>query len=198
MWWAEQVPAFSLHDCKSISDIMQKIIFHEGEAEMAAVRDMYEGLDVEDMTEKEQKRHRETQLNEHPDVLFRIYRRDRLHVLLFRPTDDGWWINTLRDGYNGIFSQWTFKHAVNQPIRHVMNLSGDRDELQRFCDEFPDNLETFKAHVQETEDLRTRIRNLEETVEDDRATIQDLGERIQDLEERIRDLELENRRQRQQ
>ncbi|KAF4101089.1 hypothetical protein G5714_017521 [Onychostoma macrolepis] len=183
-------------DCERISDI--EIIFHEGEAEMAAVRDMYEGLDVEDMTETEQKRHRETQLNEHPDVLFRIYRRDRLHVLLFRPSDDGWWIKKLRDGFNGIFSQWTFKHAVNQPIRHVMNLSGDRDELQRFCDEFPVNLEEFNAHVQETEDLTARIRNLREKIEDDSETIRDLEERIQDLEERIGDLELENRKQRQQ
>lgn len=181
---------------------MQKIIFHEGEAEMAVVRDMYEGLDVEDLTEREkkteQKIHRETQLNEHPDVLFRIYRRDRLHVLLFRPTDDGWWIKKLRDEYSGIFSQWTFQHAVNQPIRHVMNLSGNRDELERFCDEFPHNLEACNAHVRETEDLTARIRNLREKIEDDSATIQDLEEKIQDLEERIRDLELENRRQRQQ
>ncbi len=170
---------------------MQKIIFHEGEAEMAAVRDMYEGLDVRDMTETEQKRHRETQLNEHPDVLFKIYCVGRLHILLFRPTDDGWWIKKLKDEYEGISAQWTFKHAVNEPIRHAMNLSGDRDELQRFCHEFPANLEAFNAHVQETEDLTARIINLTETVEDDRAT-------IQDLEERIRDLELENRRQRQQ
>lgn len=191
MWWAEQVPAFSLHDYKRISDMMQKIILHECEAEMAAVRDMYEGLDVEDMTKTEQKRHRERQLHEHPDVLFRIYTRQHLHVLLFRPTDDGWWIKKLKDEYNGIFCQWTFKHAVNEPIRHVMNLQGDRDELQRFCDEFPANLEAFNAHVQETEDLRATIRDLRVTIEDDSAT-------IQDLEERIRDLELENRRRKQQ
>ncbi len=42
---------------------------------------------------------------------------------------------------------------LTEPIRHAMNLSGDRDELQRFCDEFPANLEAFNAHVQETTDL---------------------------------------------
>ncbi|KAI2647895.1 LARGE xylosyl- and glucuronyltransferase 2-B [Labeo rohita] len=144
---------------------------------MSAVRDMYEGLDVEDMSETAQKRHRETQLNQHPDVLFRIYTQGRLHVLLFRPTDDGWWINILRDEYRGISAQWTFKHAANQPIRHVMNLSGNRGELERFCNEFPHNLGTFNAHVQEPEILRATI---------------------EELEARIRDLELENRRLRQQ
>lgn len=150
---------------------------------MAAVRDMYEGEEVDNMTAAAKKRHRETQLNRNPDVVFRIYCQDRLHVLLFRPTEDSWWINIIRDNYRGIFAQWTFQHAVNQPIRHSMNLSGDRDELQRFCDEFPGNLEAFHAHVQETEDLR--------------ATIEDQRETIQDLEERIRDLELENRTLRQ-
>ncbi|KAI2647898.1 V-type ATP synthase subunit D [Labeo rohita] len=127
---------------------------------MSAVRDMYEGLDVEDMSETAQKRHRETQLNQHPDVLFRIYTQDRLHVLLFRPTDDGWWINTLRDEYRGISAQWTFKHAANQPIRHVMNLSGNRGELERFCNEFPHNLGTFNAHE---EQLVLRIIQMEKT-----------------------------------
>ncbi|XP_059420444.1 uncharacterized protein LOC132155750 [Carassius carassius] len=149
------------------------------------VRDMYEPGD------ERTKAHRETQLNQHPDVLFRIYCEDGLHVLLFRPTDDGWWVNVIKDRYRGISAQWTFKHAVNRPIRHAMNLSGDRDELQRFCDEFPGNLEECRAHVQETEDLRA-------TIEEHRTTIEDLRETIEDLEERIRDLDLENRRLRQQ
>lgn len=198
MLWAEQVPAFVpvcfVVDCTIAGESLTKCrrsYLSKVEAVMAAVRDMYEGVDVENMTPAEQKRHRETQLNQHPDVLFRINRKDRLHVLLFRPTGDSWWIDIIKENYGGIFAQWTFQHADNQPIRHAMNLSGNRDELQRFCDEFPDNLEAFRAHVQETEDLRATIEDLREKIEDDNAA-------IQDLEERIRELDLENRRLRQQ
>ncbi|XP_026086248.1 uncharacterized protein LOC113061401 [Carassius auratus] len=215
MWWAEQVPAFVpvcfVVDCTIAGESLPKCrrsYFSKVEAVMAAVRDMYEGVDVENMTPAEQKRHRETQLNQHPNILFRINRKDRLHVLLFRPTGDSWWINIIKENYGGIFAQWTFQHADNQPIRHAMNLSGNRDELQRFCDEFPDNLEAFRAHVQENEDqrdqretiedLRETIEEQKETIEEQRETIEDDNAAIQDLEERIRELDLENRRLRRQ
>ncbi len=130
---------------------------------------MYEGLHFVFFSKyeekKEKEKHREKQLNEHPDVLFRIYCQSHLHVLLFRPTDDGWWIHKLKNEYRGISAQWTFKHAVNKPIRHVMNLSGNRKELQRFCDDFPGNLRACNAHVQETEDLRAEMEDLKEKVQ---------------------------------
>ncbi|XDV28485.1 hypothetical protein PO909_031790 [Leuciscus waleckii] len=87
------------------------------------------------------------QLNQHPDILFQIFCEGRLQVLLFRPTNDNLWIKILRDQYPGISSQWTHKHAVNQPIRHVMNLAGNHIELKKFCDEFQQNL-----HVDDGED----------------------------------------------
>lgn len=145
---------------------------------IAVVRDMDEGLVIEEgqddkKKEEERKQHRERQLIENPDILFRVYRQTELHVLLFRPTNDSWWIRTLRDRYPAISAQWTFQHAVDQPIRHVMNLSGDRRRLQRFCDDFPNN----------------RLTSLED--EDLRATVQDLRAAIEDLRVGIQDLKLE-------
>jgi len=142
-------------------------------SEIAVVRDMDEGLVIEEGQdeEKARKQHRERQLNENPDILFRVYKEDEEipHVLLFRPTNDSWWIERLKYRYSGIFAQWTYKHADNEPIRHVMNLSGDRIQLQRFCDEFPNNrLKSLGDNDEEAEDLR--------------GTIEDLRARIQDLE----------------
>ncbi|ROL52982.1 hypothetical protein DPX16_0106 [Anabarilius grahami] len=89
-FWKTQTCGFSLILPKQVPSFFplssdEKI---KEEAEMSAVRDMYEGLDVGNMTESEQRRHRNIQLNQHPDVLFRVYRRGRLHVLLFRPPVD--------------------------------------------------------------------------------------------------------------
>ncbi|XDV28494.1 hypothetical protein PO909_031798 [Leuciscus waleckii] len=128
--------------------------------EMAAVRDMYEGLNVGSMTEMEQKRHRDTQLNQHPDVLFRVYRRGRLHVLLFRPTNGCQWMQMFRDGHQNLFAQWSIRH-VYQQVRDVINVSGSLEELQRFCDRFPDQLQEFHDSEEEIEDLRARIQDLE-------------------------------------
>ncbi|ROL46155.1 hypothetical protein DPX16_0316 [Anabarilius grahami] len=141
--------------------------------------------------EKARKRHRERQLTVNPDILFKVYRREELHVLLFRPTNDIWWIRTLRDRYIGISAQWTFKHADDQPKRHNMNLSGDRSQLQRFCDDFPNNRLMSLDNVEEVEELRA-------TIEDLRARIQDLEATIQDLEASMEDLQLENRGRRRQ
>ncbi|XDV28499.1 hypothetical protein PO909_031803 [Leuciscus waleckii] len=99
-------------------------------------------------------------LNKNPDILFRIYRKGKLHVLLFRPTNDSWWITTLRDQYPGIFSQWTFQHADNQPIRHVMNLAGKKDLLERFCKMFLANRARALAHLEEVQELSATIQDL--------------------------------------
>lgn len=152
------------------------ILKHQRRLEMAAeaivVRDMYEelflpdNLTISDIEERGKKDHREKMLNQNPDILFRIYSKGKLHVLLFRPTNDSWWIRKLRDQYPGISSQWTFKHADNRPIRHVMNLSGKKVLLEHFCEMFPVNRDRALDHLEEVQELRRRIRNLNLNIND--------------------------------
>ncbi|ROL42118.1 hypothetical protein DPX16_1303 [Anabarilius grahami] len=125
---------------------------------MSAVRDMYEGLDFGNMTESEQRRHRNIQLNQHPDVLFRVYRRGHLHVLLFRPTDGLQWMRLFRDRHEHLFAQWTIRH---RQIRDVISVSGQMEELEGFCDRFIQHLQGFQDNDDEIEELRARIRELE-------------------------------------
>lgn len=99
-------------------------------------------------------------LNLNPNVLFRIYKQNHLHVLLFRPTNGYWWITLLQNEYIGISSQWTFKHAVNEPIRHSMNLSGKEDVLERFCQDFENNLQNAND-ADDIEELHQRIQELQ-------------------------------------
>jgi len=138
-------------DTRVVRDMYANFQFGERQGEQIKERNRRE--------KRERKQHREQQLNQHPDILFTIFCEARLHVLLFRPTDDCLWIRILRDQYPGISSQWTFKHAVNRPIRHVMNLSGRQDLLQRFCNDFQQNL--IGNDDGEVEALNARITELQ-------------------------------------
>lgn len=61
------------------------------------VRDMYEGVHFFELTSNQRKEHRDRTLHKHPDVLFRIYQEERLHVLLFMPTNAEEWKKVIQD-----------------------------------------------------------------------------------------------------
>ncbi|XDV28487.1 hypothetical protein PO909_031792 [Leuciscus waleckii] len=103
---------------------------------------------------KEKKKYREQQLERHPDIVFRCFQEARLSCLVFRSTNEGFWMRILREFYQDISVQWNYKHEDNQ---YVLNLSGDEIELNRFCKEFLENL-----HVGEEVDvLKARIADLQ-------------------------------------
>lgn len=95
------------------------------------------------------------QLDQHPDILFRIFLNERLHGLVFRSTNEGFWMRILRQYYPDISVQWNYKHADKQ---YVLSLFGDLIELQRFCDEFLQNLHVDDGEV---EALNARITELQ-------------------------------------
>lgn len=144
---------------------------------------MYEGLDIQQMTERQKELHRIDQVNQNPDVLFRIYSQGRLHILSFDATEKSWWMGLILTEYNRISAQWNIRH-VNQPFRTMINLTGKAQDLEMFCDSFPNHLERCQEEVNEIQHRNGRIHDLEAE--------------IQDLQGRIQDLELENRRRRQQ
>nr|XP_001338885.3 uncharacterized protein LOC100001846 isoform X1 [Danio rerio] len=151
-------------------------------AEGEVVRDMYGENDPRT------KAHRDMQLNNNPNVLFRIYREGLLHILLFRPTANIFWRRLLQEEYQDI----TFQHTVEEPIGHTMNLSGNREELERFCDNFRNNLQ--RANNAENEMVGNNLEdaNLEN------ANNNNHDNEIEELQQRIRELELENTQLRQQ
>nr|XP_009291645.1 uncharacterized protein LOC100001846 isoform X3 [Danio rerio] len=117
------------------------------------VRDMYGEDDPETKT------HRDMQLNNNPNVLFIVNE----HLLLFRPTANIFWIQLLQEEYQDITSQWTFK-CTNLPdlaLHHTMNLSGNRKALQRFCNNFRNNLQRANNYKNEIEELQQRIQDLQ-------------------------------------
>lgn len=148
---------------------------------MALVRDMYGGQDTSQWSKYRRKGHRNNQLDTHRDVLFKIYKPvhpptlENLCDLLFRPKSDPvHWMKLIRNRYDNITVQWTLRQ-VTAPLRNVISITGGSKELQRFCAEFPQNLEDVNATANEIPD------NNEEE-----------AERIQELEARIQELQLEN------
>ncbi|GAA6069250.1 uncharacterized protein LOC113534652 [Tachysurus ichikawai] len=136
--------------------------------DMIWVKDMYDGVDPATL-EEPRKAHMNRTLNENPDVLFRVYKQGRLHMLFLRPTRPGVWMSVILQRITTSLSfQMTKRRAVDNIFKITM--SGPGDELQRFCDEFEEirrNMMLDKGAAaqnnpeDDVEELRARIRELE-------------------------------------
>ncbi len=91
------------------------------------VRDMY-GVNHEKMTEAQRKTFRRQKLSTNPNVLFRIYKQDRLHILQFRSIHFHAWVECLKS-----YRLIKFHH---NSICNEFSLCGPSDELQKFCNNF--------------------------------------------------------------
>ncbi|KAB5574643.1 hypothetical protein PHYPO_G00211370 [Pangasianodon hypophthalmus] len=140
------------------------------------VRDMYEadlktkirGIDDKNKIEKIKKQYRDEKLKDNPDVLFKIYRKAKLHVLLFTPSHPVEWKRV-------IYKHTTLDTSVQLTVRRavkgdlpIINMSGSEDELQYICDRFAQlynevrkYVQNPKAELDEIEELIARIRELE-------------------------------------
>ncbi|KAF4071866.1 hypothetical protein AMELA_G00267810 [Ameiurus melas] len=136
------------------------------------VRDMYEGVDPGEMTTRQKKAHRGRTLQMNPDVLFKIYQEEKLHVLLFSPTDDEEWMRVIQNRFPASF-ELTRRRAVHGRLP-VINMSGPEEELERICARF-DQL----------------YKEVQENILDGEAAQKNLAAEIEELKLRIGKLEIE-------
>ncbi|XDV28496.1 hypothetical protein PO909_031800 [Leuciscus waleckii] len=133
------------------------------------IRNMYDGMTFVEYPEesaeqrkkrgkKEKKRYREQQLERHPDIVFRCVKEARLSCLVFRSTNEGFWMRILREFYRNISVQWNYKH---EDKKYILSLSGDETELNRFCDEFRENLHVDVEVREEVDVLNAGIADLQ-------------------------------------
>lgn len=145
------------------------------------VRDMYEGVNPGEMSERDKKAHKERNLQRNPDVLFRIYQRGRLHMLLLRTAHAGEWMTAIQ---TRITTSQSFQLTKRRTVNNIftITLAGPQEELRRFCDEF-DQLHD----------------GVMESIQDGGAAAQgNPGDELEELRQRIGELELENQRLRRQ
>ncbi|XP_060734708.1 uncharacterized protein LOC132851733 isoform X2 [Tachysurus vachellii] len=144
------------------------------------VRDMYEGVDEHGMTEAQKKAHRDETLLNNPDVLFRIYRKGKLHVLLFMPTDTEEWKKVIQDRIQDRIDadpsvQLTERRDIKGDLP-IINMSGPENHLEHICDIFDQLYNQVQENIQnraapqrnlvaEIEGLNVRIRELEDQLQ---------------------------------
>lgn len=134
------------------------------------VRDMYEGVNPD------QKAHKERNLQDNLDVLFRTYRQGRLHMLILKTAHPVVWMTAVQTRITISQSFQRKRHTVNNIF--TITLSGPQADLQRFCDEF-DQLHD----------------GVMQSIQDGGAAAQgNPGDELEELRQRIRELELENGR----
>ncbi|XP_060734706.1 uncharacterized protein LOC132851733 isoform X1 [Tachysurus vachellii] len=164
------------------------------------VRDMYEGVDEHGMTEAQKKAHRDETLLNNPDVLFRIYRKGKLHVLLFMPTDTEEWKKVIQDRIQDRIDadpsvQLTERRDIKGDLP-IINMSGPENHLEHICDIFDQLYNQVQENIQnraapqrnlvaEIEGLNVRIRKLEDQVQIPGAEIEELNVRIRELEDQV-------------
>ncbi len=127
-----------------------------------AVKNMYWELDVTHWTKPERKLVREDQVNQYHDVLLKAYKPvypfdlRKLHSLVFRPTSDPIrWKRLIRQRHANLTVQWTHRQR-RQPIRVVINIQGNPNDLRIFCTQF----RNYRTEINEEE-----IRDLEEGIQ---------------------------------
>ncbi|GAA6069251.1 uncharacterized protein LOC113635204 isoform X1, partial [Tachysurus ichikawai] len=140
---------------------------------------MYEEVYQDGMTETQKKAYRNKTLHRNPDVLFRIYQQERLHELLFMPTDTVEWKKVIQDRIQDRSRadpsvQLTERRAIRGHLP-IINISGPENHLKYICDSFDqlynqvqENIHYRAAernYVAEIEELNVRIRELEEEIE---------------------------------
>lgn len=148
------------------------------------VRDMYEGVNFFELTSNQRKEHRDRTLHKNPDVLFRIYKEERLHVLLFMPTNAEEWKKVIQDRIQDRTNrptdpsfQLTERRSVNGYLP-IINMSGPEHHLEHICDSF----DQLYNQVQEN------IRNRASTQRDFAAEILEINVRIREVQEEIQRL----------
>ncbi|KAK3548747.1 hypothetical protein QTP70_019453 [Hemibagrus guttatus] len=145
------------------------------------VSDMYEGVNLPALTQKQRKAHRDRTLHRNPDVLFRIYKQQTLHVLLFMPTNSDEWKKVIQDRIQDHNNrridpsfQLTERRSVNGHLP-IINMSGPEHHLELICDSF----DPLYSQVQEN------IRNRASAQRNFAAEIEELNVRIRELQEEI-------------
>lgn len=136
------------------------------------VRDMYEGVNLGEMTEHQRKEHRDKILHENPDVLFRIFHQGKLHVLLFMPSNEEEWKKMIQSRIPPTVSfQLTERCAVRGRLP-IIHMSGHEEALECICDSFDQLYNEVMENIQhggatqrniaaELEEVKMRIRELE-------------------------------------
>lgn len=115
----------------------------------AVVRDMYEGVDLTEVGQMKKgkkesflKNLRRNQLNENSDVLFKIFRKGRLHALSCRPSNSPEMITSIYRMLptTHMSVQLTSRRTSKGERLETLSLHGPENELQSLCDHFPDLL----------------------------------------------------------
>lgn len=101
------------------------------------VRNMYEDKNPKDMTEAQRKKFRREKLSKNPDVLFRIYRQDHLHILQFSSVYYDEWVHCLK------YCRINFQHFTCNG--HAFSLCGPSDELETFCHSYQKILQMIRS-----------------------------------------------------
>ncbi|XP_060734697.1 uncharacterized protein LOC132851729 [Tachysurus vachellii] len=168
------------------------------------VIDMYDGVDEDGMTETQKKAHRDETLQNNPDVLFRIYRKGKLRVLLFMPTHTVEWIIVIHDRIQDRREtdpsvQLTERRAIRGHLP-IINMAGPENHLEHICDIFDQLFNQVQENIRnraapqrnyaaEIEGLNVRIRELEDRLQIPGAEIEGLNVRIRELEDRLQILQ---------
>lgn len=146
------------------------------------VRDMYEGGNPVEMTGSQRKAHRNENLRNNPDVLFKVYQEGNLHMVFLSTTGPGVWMMKIQDRITTQLSfQMTKKRTENNIFKITM--SGRQEELQHFCDDF------HQLH----DEVMTITLDEGAATPNDPQDNDDGEDDVEELRERIRELELENR-----
>lgn len=140
------------------------------------VRDMYDGFNPGEMTKKHLKKlrkaHRDKTLQENPDVLFRIYQDEKLHVLLLKPSNDEEWMKAIQNRISPTQSFQLTKRCAVKGDLPIINMCGAIDTLEIICEEFDQLYNVVMENIQlgeaaassreaEIDELKIRIRELE-------------------------------------
>ncbi|XP_060780180.1 uncharacterized protein LOC132888166 isoform X2 [Neoarius graeffei] len=156
------------------------------------VRNMYEGVNPAGMTEREKKKHRDETLLRNPDVLFRIYQQEKLHVLLFMQTNTEEWKKEIQKIIPPHVSLQLTERCEVKGDLPIFNISGQESELEWLCNRFVEhrnkvihNIQVAREQQDETEELRARVEELR--LENNR-----LRGQLLDIQTRMRPPELYN------
>ncbi|KAJ8396586.1 hypothetical protein AAFF_G00016520 [Aldrovandia affinis] len=140
--------------------------------------------------EHRRKRHREEQMTNNLDILFRIYNRrltpHRLHAVMFRTTQIREWqivIRRIRETQPGIKTVQMTIRNIGEHVMMTVSISKDPHAIQQMENHFPQNrTDVLEMPTEEEEEEEADERNQE----------------LEALRNRIGELQLENRNLRRQ
>ncbi|KAG7333529.1 hypothetical protein KOW79_003664 [Hemibagrus wyckioides] len=110
------------------------------------VKDMYDGVDLNNMTKRQKEAHIDRTLQNNRDVLLRVYRQDRLHMVFLRPTDPGVWMRVIQGRIATALSFQLTKKRAELNI-YKITMSGAQEALQGFCNDFDEIYEEVMRNM---------------------------------------------------